>query len=121
MNIIELNLLKEELEKENFHEVFDRETLSNLIETAEYAEKQARKTLSALLNAQAKTIDSFRVKIDLVVERMYDLQYPAEHFEVREFIYELLKDLYINNVSPEDLDHDKIERISSEFQRKYNN
>ena len=121
MNIIELNILKEELEKEDFQEAFGRETISNLIETAEHAEKQARKTLSALLNAQTKTIDSLRVKIDLVVERMYDLQYPPEHFELQDFIYELLKDIYINNISAEELDHDKIERISSEFQRKYNN
>ncbi len=121
MNIIELNLLKEELKKEKLSDAFDRETISNLIETAEHAEKQARKTLSTLLNSQSKTIDSLRTKLDLVVERMYDLQNPPPEFQVQDFIYDLLEDLYVKNVSPEDLNYDKIEKVSSEFQRKYNN
>ena len=121
MNIIELNLLKEELQKENFADAFDRETISNLIETAEHAEKLAQKNVSHLVNMQARTIDSLRTKIELVVERMCDLQYPSPNFEVQDFVYELLKDIYINNIAPEELDHDKIERVSSEFQRKYNN
>ncbi len=117
MNIIKFNLLKEEIKKENYQETFDRETIVDLIETAEHAETRARKTLSALLNAQANTIDAYRTKIDLVVEKMYDLKYSNDNTDIQTFIYNLLEDLYVNNISFDDLDQTKIDAISSEFQK----
>jgi len=120
MNIIEFNRLKEEIDKPDYHETFDKETISALIAAAEHAEKQARKTLSNLLNSQTKTIDAYRAKIDLVVERLYDLKNATPDFDMNSFIFDLMADLYVNNISADNLDYNKIESISSEFQRKYN-
>tara|TARA_R110000824_G_scaffold189288_3_gene370690 strand:- start:275 stop:640 length:366 start_codon:yes stop_codon:yes gene_type:complete len=117
MNIIEFNLLKEEIKKKNYQEAFDRETICALLDTAEHAERKARKTLSALLNSQAKTIDAYRAKLDLVVEKLYDLKYGDGIEDIQTYVYNLMEDLYINNVSPDDLDRDKIDIISTEFQK----
>jgi len=121
MNIIEFNRLKEEINKPDYLETFDKETIVSLIETAEHAEKQARKTLSSLLNSQTKTIDAYRTKIDLVVERLYDLKNPSADFDIDAFVFDLMKDIYVNDIPSESLNYNKIEMISSEFQRKYNN
>ena len=121
MNIIEFNRLKEEIDKPDYLETFDKETIASLIEAAEHAEKLARKTLSSLLSSQTKTIDAYRAKIDLVVERLYDLKNANSDFDNNSFVFDLMADLYVNNVNADDLDYNKIESISSEFQRKYNN
>lgn len=121
MNIIEINRLKEEIDKPDYHETFDKETIAALIEVAAHAEKQARKTLSSLLNSQTKTIDAYRTKIDLVVERLYDLKNAPADLDINAFIFDLMKDIYVNSISADNLNYNKIESISSEFQRKYNN
>ena len=117
MNIIEFNLLKEEIKKDNYQETFDRETISALLESAEYAEKKARKAVTSLLNAQANTIDGYRAKLDLVVERLYDLKYGDEKNNIQDFVYNLLEDLYIKSIPPQELNRDKIDTISTEFQK----
>lgn len=117
MNIIQFNLLKEEIKKDNYQEAFDQEIIAALIETAEHAERKARNSVMSLVNAQANTIDAYRIKLDLVVERLYDLKYGNEIEDIQSFIYNLLRDLYTKDISAEDLNRDKIDIISTEFQK----
>tara|TARA_Y100000034_G_scaffold23134_1_gene26728 strand:- start:837 stop:1202 length:366 start_codon:yes stop_codon:yes gene_type:complete len=121
MNIIELNRLQEEINKPNFEKVFDKETITQLLEVALHANKKARQSISVLLNTQAKTIDAYRIKMDRVVERMYDLKHKSADFDSGDFIYNIMEDIFVNSIKSEDLDHDKIQDVSTEFQRKFNN
>ena len=121
MNIIEFNRLKEEINKPNFQETFDKETILELLEVAEHADKKAKQSLSELLNIQAKTIDAYRIKIDRVVEKLYDLKFSSADFNIQKFIFSIMKDIFVNHINSENLDRDKIDHMSSEFERKYNN